>query len=80
MGKSKEQRESSDVVQMIAEEFRNNGQPNTAAYVEKFGLNLSPWFYHLTPVEVKEAFYKRCVEEGHPWDWYQSDMPVDATL
>ena len=80
MGKSNQENEYEEAVKAIAEEFRKNKQPNTAAYVEMFGLNLSPWFYHLTPVSEKEAFYKRCVEEGHPWDWYQSDVPEDATL
>ena len=77
---NKQKQLSDENKKALADQFREFGQPHTADYVEKFGLNLSPWFHHLTPVDVKEKFYQRCVEEGHPWDWYQDDLPEDAIL
>ena len=58
---------------------RDLGFPYTAKYFEKYGLqNRSPWFFKGFSKE-SEAFYKKCVEEGHPWNYYQDD-PEDAVL
>ena len=54
--------------------FRRSGYEYAAQYVEMFGIRkLNPWFWHGMN-ERTEAFYKRCVEEKKPWDYY-SDPP-----
>ena len=64
----------------LADILRKEGYPYTAEYVEKFGVgNMNPNFWG--PMnEKKEEFYKRCVEEGHPWDYYVEEPPEGAIL
>ena len=54
----------------IAELVRKAGYPYTADYIEMFGQKqMNPWFTRGAN-EKTELFYKRCVEEQHPWDYY----------
>ena len=64
--------EPSEGEKRIAERLREAGQPNTADYIEMFGAEkLSPWFFNTVSVDQKEKFYKKCVEEGHSYEYYQ---------
>lgn len=59
------------------------GLPYTAKYLEMFGLEDggNPWFSNgRNNRERQEEFYKKCVEEGHPWDYYVEASPEDAIL
>ncbi len=68
----------SDIRKDVAENLRKRGFPNAAKYVEMFGIeNLCPSFRKVD--EKAEKFYKNCVEEGHPWDWY-FEFPEDAVF
>lgn len=63
--------------EMAAEHLRKNGYPFTAKYIEMFGHdNLNPAFPK-READRAEEFYKKCVEEGHPWDWYY-EFPDDS--
>ena len=64
----------------LANSLRKEGLPHTADYVEMFGLNLNPWFHHLTPIEQRERFYKMCVEAKLPWSAFEEDLPDDVKL
>lgn len=56
--------------QTIASSLKEEGFEYTAKYVEMFGYdNMNPAFVQGANSQT-EKFYKRCVEEGHPWDWY----------
>lgn len=51
--------------------------PYQAKYVEMFGVEaLNPAYWRGIRKNY-ESFYKDCVEEGHPWDWY-FEFPDDA--
>lgn len=63
----------------IADMLRNLGFPYTAQYIELFGYEeINPWFTRGAN-ERTEAFYKRCVEERHPWYFYY-DPPEEGDL
>lgn len=55
---------------LIAESIRNNGFPITATYIEMFGMKAWNPAFTKGPSKQTEEFYKNCVEEGHPYDWY----------
>ncbi len=62
----------------IADLMREQGFPHTADYIGMFGAgNMNPWFRK--PDEKTEAFYKRCVDEKHPWDYYV-DPPKEGIM
>ncbi len=62
----------------LANALKEAGMPNTAAYIEMFGDDLpSMWSW---TTEKKEAFFKQCVEEKHPWDYYLDSDDEDAVL
>ena len=63
----------------IADCFRENGFPYTAQYIEMFQGNMNPWFWG-APNKGTEDFYKRCVEEGHEWDWYVDPPDYDNVV
>lgn len=55
--------------EILVDRLRGRGLPYTAKYVEMFGMdNMCPSFRKLD--KSAEEFYKNCVQEGHPWDWY----------
>ena len=59
--------------------LRNQGFEYTAKYVEMFGSdNMNPNFWGKLDKE-KEAFYKMCVEEKRPWDYFV-DPPEEGTI
>ena len=63
------------------EAIKNSGLKYTAAYIERFGSDLNPWFANgMGNRKRQEGFYKRCVEEGHPWDYYVDAPPEDVIL
>ena len=65
---------------LLAEVVRGSGFPQLAAYIEMFGAkNTNPWFWRGSN-EKTEAFYKKCVEEKHPWDFYMDAPPEKAEL
>lgn len=65
-----EKKKVSAADKMIADDFREQGFEYTARYVEMFGMEAwNPAFIKGASKET-EAFYKDCVEEGHPYDWY----------
>lgn len=63
---------------MLVDTLKERKLPYTAKYVEMFGSdNMCPSFRKL---DMKaEKFYKNCVEEGHPWDWY-FEFPENAVF
>lgn len=64
------------MIKVASSELRSKGYPYTAQYIEMFGGdNLCPSFRKPSP--EAEEFYRKCVEEGHPWDWY-FEFPDDA--
>jgi len=65
------------MVKTIAGQLRKKGFPHTADYVEMFGLGSMNPSFTKGPTKESEAFYAKCVEEGHPWDWY-FEFPEDA--
>ena len=71
----------SDFEKAMIQRFKDAGFPYTAAYIEKFGDHLNPWFSDGKPFdEKKEAFYKKCVEEGYPWNYYVDEPEGDEIL
>ena len=65
---------------LIAEILREKGAPHLADYIEMFGSdNTNPWFWRGSN-EKTEEFYKKCVEEKHPWDFYMDAPPEKAEL
>lgn len=62
-----------------ADALREMGFPWQAKYIEKFGDDLDPGYSWRKPNKQSEAFYKICVEEGHPWDWYH-EYPEDTVF
>lgn len=65
-----------EIDKIVIETLKKRGFEYTAKYVEMFGrenMNPSYWF----PCKQSEKFYKKCVEEGHPWDWY-FEFPEDS--
>lgn len=72
-------RKVSEIDKELADALRKSGFPYKAKYVEMFGSdNMNPWFWGKT-TKKEEAFYKTCVEEKHPWDYYV-DPPEDVVL
>ena len=64
---------------MIAGAMRKAGFPYTADYILMFGRDkMNPWFINGAN-EKTEQFYKRCVEEKHPWDYYM-DAPDEGAI
>ena len=63
----------------IAANLRDKGFPFTAEYVERFGAEGMNPAYSRGPSKGSEEFYKKCVTEGHPWDWY-FEFPDDAVF
>lgn len=62
---------------VFAEQLRKEGFEYSARYVETFGKVLwNPAFCRGVTPQV-EQFYKKCVDEGHPYDWY-FEFPEDA--
>ncbi len=64
-----------DTEKAAVKSLEERGFPNTAKYVEMFGLNFCPSFRGVN--KEAEEFYKNCVDEGHPWDWY-FEFPEDS--
>ena len=63
-------REPTELDKMVASLHRKRGFEYTARYVEMFGVDAwCPSFIRGANKET-ESFYKKCVEEGHPYDWY----------
>ncbi len=63
----------------IAKSLAENGQKHTADYVLMFGSdNMNPWLVRAT-ADKREEFYKKCVEEQHPWYFYV-DPPEEGDL
>ena len=63
----------------MANVMRKAGFPHTADYILMFGVdNMNPWFINGANEET-ELFYKRCVEEKHPWDYYM-DAPEESAV
>lgn len=58
-----------DFERLLASHVRESGFEYAAQYIETFGKNLNPWFWDGMD-DYTEEFYKRCVEEKHPWDYY----------
>ncbi len=72
-------RQMSDKDKALIEFLEDQGFKYTAKYVAKFGSdNMNPWFWGKQSQNA-ESFYKTCVEEGHPWDFYV-DAPTDETV
>lgn len=66
------------IIKEAVKEINSLGYPFTAKYVEKYGLDgLCPSFRK--PSREAEEFYRKCVEEGHPWDWY-FEFPDDTVF
>lgn len=63
----------------IADAYREMGYPYMAQYVETFGEDMNPALSARGPSKAAENFYRRCVEEGRPWDYYAS-FPRDAVF
>lgn len=61
----------SKIDEIFAAEFRRNGYEYTAQYVEKFGMEKWEPSFRRGANQETEDFYKKCVEEGHPWDYYR---------
>lgn len=58
-----------DIDKIVAKNLKERGFEYTSKYVEMFGsTGMCPSFRK--PSKASEKFYKKCVEEGHPWDWY----------
>ena len=69
--------ETTAVDKLIAEECRKKGFEYTARYIEMFGMEAwNPSFISGANKRTEE-FYKQCVEEGHPYDWY-FEFPEDV--
>jgi len=68
---------SEETRRKMADVLREAGFPWQAAYVEMFGADLDPGYSWRPPNKGSETFYKKCVEEKHPWAWYH-DYPEDA--
>ena len=63
----------------FVEMLKENGWTYTAKYMEIFDDGGNPWFANgRMNKEAQEQFYKKCVEEGHPWDYYEEAPPDDA--
>ena len=57
-------------IDVAAETMRELGYEYTARYIETYGMRAwYPGFTHGVNREV-EKFYRKCVEEGHPYNWY----------
>lgn len=65
-----------DFTKECAKILREEGFPWQAKYIETFDGDLDPSYSWRKPNKASEAFYKICVEEGHPWDWYH-EYPED---
>ncbi len=64
----------------MADMMRKRGFPYTADYIEMFGMdNMNPWFRNGAN-EKTEAFYKQCVEEKRPWDYFIDPPDDDVVL
>ena len=62
--------ETSKQSQEMAKILKSAGRPHTAEYIEMFGeKNLCPFFWR-KPAKEQEAFYKKCVDEMRPWDYF----------
>lgn len=58
-----------DVEKIIIKSLKERKLLYTAKYIEMFGIDdMCPSFRTLD--DRAEHFYKDCVKEGHPWDWY----------
>ncbi len=67
-----------EATKLIVDALRKRGLEYTARYIEMFGAdNMCPSYRKLD--NKAEKFYKNCVEEGHPWDWY-FEFPEGATF
>lgn len=63
----------------LANIMRSAGFPYTAKYIELFGYREVNPLFTRGANEQTEAFYKRCVEERHPWYFYM-DPPEEGDL
>ena len=63
-------RKLTELDKQAAAVFRKKGFEYTARYVEMFGMEAWNPAFHQGANKETEAFYKNCVEEGHPYDWY----------
>ena len=62
-----------------AEISKEMGCPNQAEYILKFGLHKLDPARWMGICKEYEAFYRMCVEGGHPYDYYVPDYP-DGTI
>ena len=61
---------SNETSALMAKNARERGFEYTAQYIEKFGADkLNPAFIQGFNAKTEE-FYKKCVTEGHPFDYY----------
>ena len=68
-----------DLDKKVAGQMKKLGFHYTAKYIEKFGVdNMNPWFTKGV-TDASESFYKKCVEENHPWDYYD-DPPEPGDI
>lgn len=62
------------------ENLRERGFIYAAKYSEMFGYDrLCPYFIN-GHRDTTEKFYKKCVEEGNPWDYYCEKLPPGSLL
>lgn len=65
---------------VLIKQLKKLGLHYQARYIEMFGEeNLNPWFIR-GGNEATESFYKMCVEEKHPWDFYVDPPEEDDIL
>ena len=62
---------------LIASKAREHGYEYTAKYIEMFGMKAWNPSFTKGLCGQAEEYYKKCVEEGHPYDWY-IEYPEDA--
>ena len=62
-------------IKEFSESLAEAGFEYASKYVLKFGPDLMPAPFGQ---EKNEAKYKRCLEEGHPWDYYWELPPDDV--
>lgn len=73
-------RQLSEKDRAVADAMRKRGYPNTADYIEMFGSdNMNPWFWK-GPTKQSDEFYKQCVAEKRPWNYYAEEPEKDAIL
>lgn len=57
-------------IAVLSAAFREKGYEYSARYLEMFGKRAMDPGFHQGINQTVEAFYKKCVEEIHPYNWY----------